>query len=198
MLPPGLRLPSLCSLLLLLLEGLHVDDKVELAELVRVVPGGVGGGHEHLLLGHLALYRLHGAGDHAFELGSGPSAVSVEEGEGVGVLGRHAVRADVLDVGDHYIAVIGSADAVGVDVLDHEPEHVSVPLKDKVPEVAFGELLGAVKENTAGADGGRVDVVVGPEVGDHHCEGPLERALAVKGALELEVVAAPLVLALLV
>ena len=97
-------------------------------------------------------------------------------------------------MGDHYIAVI----AVGVDVLSHEPEQVSVPLKDKVSEVVYDELIGAVPENTAWADGGRVDVVVGPEVGGHHCEGRLERALAVEGALELEVVTAPLVLALLV
>ena len=127
--------------LLLLLQALHLYNEVELAKLVGIVPGGVGGGHEHLLLGHLALHRLHGATHHSLELRARLLPLRVEQGDLVGVLGRHTVRPDVLYVGNHQLTVVRPPHRRGVDVLHHEPEQVTVPLVDKGPDVPLVELL---------------------------------------------------------
>ena len=61
------------------LQGFHVNDKVQVCKLVRVVPGRVEGRHEHLLLGHLTLQWLEGRGHHALELGALLPPVGVKE-----------------------------------------------------------------------------------------------------------------------
>ena len=83
-----------------------------------------------------------------------------------------------------------------VDVLHHKPEQVLVPLVDKVPKVALEELLGAVEEHPGWLYGDGGDLVVRLEVGHHHGQRPAEGALPVEGALELQVLAVPLVLSL--
>jgi len=127
-------------------QGFHVNDKVQVCELVRVVTGRVEGRHEHFLLGHLALQGLQGGGDHALELGTLLPPVGVKERDGVSVLRGHGVGSNILDVGDQEVAVFRPSHGRAVYVLDHEPEEVVVPLKDKVPQVPFEEVLCSVEQ----------------------------------------------------
>lgn len=59
----------------------------------------------------------------------------------ISVSGRHGVRANVLNVCDEHIAILGSADLIGVDVLHDEAEQVPVPKVDQSPNIATIEIL---------------------------------------------------------
>jgi len=120
----------------------------------------------------------------------------VEEADLVGVLGRHGLRAHVLDVPNDEVAVVCPSHAGRVHAFHHQSENVLVPVEDEVPEVALVELFGPVEEVPVGLDGDRGHRVLRLEVGDDAGEGTAEGALPVERALQVHILALQLVLSL--
>ena len=165
--------------------------------MVCVVPPGVEGGDEHLVLGDLTLQGLQGGRDNALELWALLSSVSIKQVDRVSVLRSHGVWSNVLNVGDQKIAVVRSAHRGGVDVLHHKPEQVVVPLEDEVPKVSFEEMFSSVEKCSTGLDWDRSHGVLSLQVGNHSGQGSAEGTLAVERTFELQVGTVPLVFLLL-
>ena len=55
---------------------------------------------------------------------------------------------NILNVCNQEVAILRPANGGGVYVLDHEPEQVLVPLKDKVPQVPLEEVLCPIEEGS--------------------------------------------------